>query len=218
MMPTAASPPREGTSAPSPLAQARARTAELHAAVERRIGLPGPGFGRADCYRLFAALWGFHVPVERLLQEHAALAAILGDLAQRRKEPALRADLLDLDATPAQVEALPLAATPLLDDTATALGWCYVIEGSTLGGEVFSALIAKAAGVSDAFPDRFLRVYGPHLHPRWQAFSAAAGRYLAGADPAVVARFVAGAVDAFTAIDHWFAQRGYHAPDHRPPT
>lgn len=99
------------------------------------------------------------IPLEETL-EHAGIALMIDDWAQRRRAQALRADLADLGsaAPPPTPHEVPLSA-----------GWCwgaaYVIEGSRLGGRVLARRVAEAD------PSAPLRYLGhSSATPLWPSF------------------------------------------------
>src|SRR4051794_2799366 len=86
--------------------------------------------------RFLGRMWGVHLPFERSLDERADLAAIVPEMAWRRRLPQLRHDLERLGLDETALAALPEAPLPPLAGTAAALGALYILEGSTLGGHI----------------------------------------------------------------------------------
>ncbi len=85
----------------------------------------------------------------------------------RRKLPWLTQDL--------QYFQLPLpspstASVPLLSQEQQ-IGTLYVIEGSTLGGQVIAGHLLAHLGVEPAKGGRFYHGYGPDTASHWQAFT-----------------------------------------------
>jgi heme oxygenase (biliverdin-IX-beta and delta-forming) len=154
----------------------RAGTADAHRALEARLGLLDPPLDRA---RFIAALRGFqafHLAWEPRME------ALLGDpafLAPRRKLALLAADLDRLGAG---------AASPIMVDMAwlsgpsQAWGSLYVMEGSTLGGQV----ISKALRGADWAPPgglRYFNPYGRETAGMWRAFRERIAEASLGVDP-----------------------------------
>ena len=138
---------------------------------------------------------GFHREIAPLYGD-AALQALIPDLHTRSRLALVEADARDLDLKmpPVRVCAFP-PGTPI--DTATALGWLYVAEGSNMG----AALLRKAAvklGLSDTFGARHLAPppEGPAAH--WRTFVTALDA--APLDPAQDDRAAAGARAAFAHV------------------
>ncbi|BCJ07949.1 biliverdin-producing heme oxygenase [Pseudomonas sp. RtIB026] len=180
----------------SPLLLAlREGTRACHEGLEARLPFFSEGFDRAAYARLLAAYHGFHAPLDTLLAGYQA--------AERNKTPALSRDL---SALAIDVEALPLChALPRIDDEASALGVMYVLEGSTLGGQLLKRAMAERLGIDADSGGAFLDVYGAQTGARWRSFLAR----LAGADPepAAQARTVKAAVETFTCFEQWLEER-----------
>ncbi|QXH58324.1 biliverdin-producing heme oxygenase [Pseudomonas maumuensis] len=180
----------------SPLLLAlREGTRACHQGLEARLPFFSAGFDRAAYARLLAAYHGFHAPLDTLLAEYQT--------AERNKTPALSRDLgaLAIDA-----QALPVChALPRIDDEASALGVMYVLEGSTLGGQVLKRAMAERLGIDTDSGGAFLDIYGAQTGARWRSFL----QRLAAADPqpAAQARTVAAAVATFTCFEQWLEAR-----------
>lgn len=167
----------------------RLTTRDLHDGLEARLDV----FTRvADPRRrrdMVGRFLAFYRPAE------AALARLLGDepdleFEARRKVPALERDAATLRAA-APADA-PLS---LPSDRAEALGFLYVLEGSTLGGRV----IDKQLRVRGLSPEglSFFQGYGEATGTRWKAFCAVLER---ADDKTAAAR---GARSAFVQMEAW---------------
>lgn len=181
----------------------RHETADLHAEVERVVGLPASVSTRADYVTLLTRLLAFHTHAERRWARSRwapAWAALDVRLEDHERSALLRADLDALGAVPVPDRSRrtgPGAGQP--DDASdggsgdafgAVLGSLYVVEGSSLGGRVLAPAVRERLGdVPTAFFD------GDGRHPRpWRSVQAALRRYdgdpehvLAGARAAFVA-------------------------------
>lgn len=122
---------------PTLLDRLRLATSDAHDRVERDLDwqrrvatLPG--------YRsLLERWWGFHSAVEPQLELAFSRAGDGSFFSPRRKLPLLRRDLIHLGLSERDIDALPVSPwagpTPGLPG---ALGTLYVVEGSTLGGQI----------------------------------------------------------------------------------
>ncbi len=112
---------------------------------------------RAGYRDLLARLHGFHAT-----WEHAIGAQLLDEtfLAPRRRLALLAADLDHLGLAPAAVAALPQPGAVRLDGPAAAMGALYVLEGSTLGGQLIGRHIAGLHGFSETGL-AYYRAHGP---------------------------------------------------------
>lgn len=186
------------TTTPSPLLLAlREGTRDCHKALEARLPFFSPGFDSAAYRRLLQAYYGFHAPLENSLSNYQG--------AERRKTPTLARDLLALNLSEAEVGALPLCqALPAICDEASALGVMYVLEGSTLGGQVLKRAMAERLGIDHDSGAAFLDVYGELTGSYWRSFLERLGQ--AAAAMPTQATTVQAAIDTFTCFEAWLGQ------------
>jgi len=193
--------PRRG-----PLLQAlRDATGVHHRDVETLLPTSWGTLGRDRYAAYLGRMAGFHLPLEaRLFERHDWTALGLPDAAARRRAPLLRADLAALAV---DVATLPYATElPDVGDVAGALGVLYVLEGSTLGGQVLAREVSRGAiGV----PTSFLHGAGEAAGARWTAFCRFA-EALAARDARILSRAPAAAVETFEALAAWL--RGVTGP------
>ena len=120
----------------------------------------------AEYLRALRALHWIHVAMQK---ELAAAVATMGNgfvLADRVDW--LRADLesLGAEAVPAPVDW----RAPELTSAAELIGALYVIEGSTLGGQVIARRIENSLGLGVTSGLRFFIGWGKETERRWQEF------------------------------------------------
>jgi heme oxygenase len=141
----------------------RAETRPAHEALEQtpfnQALAAGTPSAEATAYFL-AKMYGFLVPYEARLRQHP-----FGPEWEIERRQRAHLILEDLGLAPA---ALPLCpALPPLDSWPQLLGAMYVLEGSTLGGQVIARQLAQA-GIP-------LRTYftgaGDQTGPLWKSFS-----------------------------------------------
>lgn len=142
----------------------RAETLALHKQLENRLDVFTRLEQPAERAWLMARFWGFYHPVEE------DLARLLRDLPgleydARRKTPTLERDLLALGLDSGSLQRF---APPGVDGRAEAMGFQYVLEGSTLGGRVIRKRAAdRGLGLTGL---SFFDVYGAETGARWRAF------------------------------------------------
>ncbi|MFJ3073449.1 MULTISPECIES: biliverdin-producing heme oxygenase [Pseudomonas] len=189
---------------PSPLLLAlREGTLTCHKALEARLPFFDAGFDTAAYSRLMQAYYGFHAPLE------ARLGAYQEPL--RAKTPALALDLQALALSASDIDTLPLCqALPVVRDEASALGVMYVLEGSTLGGQVLKRAMAERLGLGPSSGAGFLDVYGALTGRYWRDFLERLDR--APSAPAAQAATVQAAIDTFACFEHWLGQRNVLNP------
>jgi heme oxygenase len=128
--------------------------------------------------------------------------------SERWKLPLLVKDLEALGHDAASLALLPRAmGLPRLAGLPEALGCFYVLEGSTLGGQlILRHLQRHFAGVS-AGGFAFFRAYGDQVGPMWRAFGEVVSRASVGAaSEDFDARVVRSAQDTFDAFETWLRQ------------
>ncbi|MDH0302150.1 MULTISPECIES: biliverdin-producing heme oxygenase [unclassified Pseudomonas] len=180
----------------SPLLLAlREGTRTHHQQLEARLPFFSTGFDLTAYGNLLGAYHGFYAPLDRALSNHQT--------ADRSKAPALARDLralaLPIDTLP-QCQVLPTIA-----DEASALGVMYVLEGSTLGGQVLKRAMAERLGIDGDTGAAFLDVYGPLTGAHWRGFLArlTAAPYSERAQT----RSVQAAVATFACFEQWLDER-----------
>lgn len=170
----------------------KAATRLDHQRIDDRIMAASP-FSSLENYSRFVRLqYRVHHAVSPLF-ESAALGKLLPDLAQRNRLELVRQDARDLGLSlPAPAES---TGTP--QDTATALGWLYVVEGSNLGA-AFLLKAAAALGLSETHGARHLAGHpeGRGLH--WRTFTTALDEVPLNASEEAAA--IAGAQAAFRMV------------------
>ncbi|MDD3837330.1 MAG: biliverdin-producing heme oxygenase [Phenylobacterium sp.] len=170
----------------SVLAAVRAATRERHEELETNAGILDRLADPAGRPALLAAFLSLYAPAEATLEP--LLAPIPDyDFEGRRKTPALRRDLQVLGAG---APPLPAAPPPVFSGRAEALGFAYVLEGSTLGGRVIRKRLRAAGRSLDG--TSFFDVYGPATGARWTSFCAILERECADRAAEAVAGALAG--------------------------
>lgn len=146
----------------------KAATNATHERLDQRI-MAGDIFASRDRFARFLRVqYRFHCDINALYA-NAALAALVPDLAGRRRLPEIASDLRDLGhALPPSAAAAVRADLPL----ASALGWLYVAEGSNLGGAVLYKLAVKL-GLNSGFGARHLAAHPDGVARHWRGFTAA---------------------------------------------
>ena len=184
--------------APVPLRdRLRAETRDEHEATERALEGTLRVATLAGYRRLLGRLYGFHVVWE------PAAASVIADEAffgARRKLVLIADDLRSLGVTAAEIAALPpISPCPAPRDFADAMGAMYVVEGSTLGGQIIARRLESSLGSAVAGALSYYRPYGPRCGSMWRAFLARLNDEPAGAHD----RIVASARATFAGLRRW---------------
>lgn len=193
-------PPASPAASPALLPRLRLETRPFHDGVEANAfnqSLSAGTVTAAQTAQFLGRMYGFVQPYETALRRHAVALGPEWQLEQRYRAALIPADLARL-GYPA---APPLCPTlPPLETRAQLLGAMYVLEGSTLGGQVIARQLAAAGidGRSSFFASRAERT-GPLWKQFTQLLEAAAAAEEADA-------IVASAIRTFQTLAAWLTK------------
>ncbi|NJN15800.1 MAG: biliverdin-producing heme oxygenase [Oscillochloris sp.] len=163
-------------------------------------GLTAADVDRARYARVLAVYYGVYAPLEAQLESTVDWRQLGFDLAPRLKTPLLVRDLALMGIGADQLSALPQCSRlPQISDLGAAIGCMYVLEGSTLGGQLITRHIGPALHLNADNGLAFFNSYGPDVGPMWKAFKQFAETHAAGREEAIIT--AAGAT--FEALEHW---------------
>lgn len=179
----------------------RAATRPSHERLETGLDLLDPAM-TAERYRLvLTRFYGFYEPLEARLASAGDWRTLGYDFDARRKTGLLEADLHALGLSAGELEQLPRCRDlPRIDGLASALGVLYVIEGSTLGGQLLSRHVETCLGFTRERGCRFFTSYGAEVGRRWQQFRAFLDGHVGESDEQ---QALDAAVDTFERLDAW---------------
>lgn len=178
----------------------RTETREVHAALEADLGLVAGAVTPGRYRDVLARLLGFYAVLEeRLDRWHQACPVI--DWPDRRKLPALVADLRALGVDADRVAALPRCpSVPPVEDVAQGLGALYVGEGATLGGRLLVRELSPVAPEALTF----FASYGAEVGRRWRHWQRVTNDWV-GTDRARGDAVVAQAQGTFASLAQWLS-------------
>jgi heme oxygenase len=189
------------------MARLKEETRSYHDRLERdplSRGIMGGGLSRAYYTMVLEVYYGLYAPMEGRLAAAADWGALGFDMARRMKAPLLRADLAHLGVPASALATLPRCeGLPLTPGLPAALGCMYVLEGSTLGGQLIGRHVQGALGLGPQAGAAFFNSYGPEVGPLWKEFKAFVELHGAGHDDAVIAAASA----MFASLERWFFDR-----------
>lgn len=176
----------------------RDQTTDAHRTLEDGLDLLSHAHDRQRIVALLERFHGFHAVWEAAIRQRTKFAAFH---APRGRLPHLRRDLSALGRTSAEVRALEVCgpAEDLVRDEATALGSLYVMEGSTLGGQLIGRAFADAAWLPRGGLTYF-DPYGRRTGEMWRGFKG-----WLDDQPADQARAAEGARATFALLHGWLA-------------
>lgn len=158
---------------PELLPSLKAGTQQEHQQLEDRLDLFNRVTDLAAYRRLLEGFFTLYEPLEEALAGAVNWHALGWDFETSRKTAWLAQDLLRLGAEPAGLDALPRCQDlPPLTSASHAVGCLYVLEGSTLGGQLITRRFSSTLGTTPDQGGRFFAGYGEETVPHWRAFGA----------------------------------------------
>jgi heme oxygenase len=186
------------------LAELRSQTRDWHRTIETNPHHRSlvDGTMTRDGYRLMLErVYGFVNAFEAQAASRKEWAGFSFDFEPRRKNPAITEDLLVLGDTIQDVERLPLAPMDLERASfERVLGYLYVVEGSTLGGQILARIAFDRWGARLGAGATYFNFYGASVRERWAECQSLLTLAAASGDGAEI---VDGARSAFAALDGW---------------
>jgi heme oxygenase len=182
----------------------REQTRAQHARLEQRLAIEQRVRDRDAYVELLGRFHGFYKPFEtrlltfaRAFHEHGVM------LSERMKTALLERDLHALGES-----EFELADSTFLPSIATfprAVGCLYVMEGSTLGGQVIVRHVHGALGLGAADGAAFFASYGPRTGAMWQSFL----RFLNALpfDAHDAGQAVSAACETFESLERWLCDQ-----------
>jgi len=178
----------------------RSQTQDAHSALEGQLGLLEQPASTEYYAQLLSRFLGFHLVWEEDLKAFPELAC---ELEMRSRLRNLRHDLRTLGVTDAGISSVPLCggAHSLTANEARALGSFYVLEGSTLGGQLITRHLSSAHWLP-AEGLSYFNPYGSRTGEMWRSFR----RWLESqAQHHAASDIVAGARATFVVLQKWLA-------------
>lgn len=157
----------------------RAATRSAHHRIDHHPALAPlvqADISSAQYQRILQCAMALHVPLHSLLSK-AMIQMRLGErfqISPRLSWLNLDFDYLgiepDADVAEFMAEGWQSVKWPNLDTPSKLVGALYVVEGSTLGGQVIARLLNKHLGVTPETGGRFYSGHGSLTQDRWQDF------------------------------------------------
>jgi len=162
--------------ATSLLERLKRETQASHGEIERRVDLLNR-VRTAQSYRiLLEQFYGVYCPLEsEIAHSMLEIARWLPDIQDRMRTTLLRLDLRSLgNLCP---EGLPLAPIPPLNSLAQRFGCLYVLEGSTLGGQIIAREVSSRLPFTSEHGCSFFANHGAEIGAMWRSFCHALEAY-----------------------------------------
>ena len=117
-------------------------------------------------------------------------------LENRNKTSQLNKDLMDI-GTPENIKCPVL---PPLITREQIIGYLYVIEGATLGGQIIARILQDKLGLTPQYGARYFNSYGPNTKKMWDEFCHLLNQVKASHEHQVIVS----ASMTYTAMIDWF--------------
>lgn len=164
------------------LEQLKSETLSNHQQLEKHLIVKLKGMKSPDDYiNILQIFYAYFAALEDQINQFIGLDQ-LPDYAERRKTESIKNDILALNGVvPEKATAVDL---PEIGSMLQAFGALYVIEGSTLGGQVISKIISKQLALDDVAGISFFKSYGEQTMAMWEKFKAVLEHHAASQEAA----------------------------------
>jgi heme oxygenase (biliverdin-IX-beta and delta-forming) len=151
---------------------------------------------------LYGFVYGFEKMVFPILKHHQLL-----QINDRKKSHFIQADLAMLNQTAAQPYVSDELFSTHYPTAAAAFGGMYVLEGSTLGGQIISKHLSKILGAAVAGKTTYLSAYASHTGTMWKSFLQLLCE--AAASNNNEAEIIESAVNTFALLNNCLSENSY---------
>lgn len=173
-------------------------TTPEHESLEQKLNIMRSDLTLDDYKHVLSRFYGFYDTLERKFfsQDHHPF------FDDRKKTSLLEADLRSLGLNPEQIDKIPASQLPSMEKAEEQMGMMYVLEGSTLGGQVLQKYFHQKFGLTPDNGLRYFSGYGDQTMPRWRAFQGLLAESLQK-DALEQNVIILSARQTFQALEHW---------------
>jgi heme oxygenase len=183
-------------------------TRRQHEAIERIMPFFRNDFSSEDYIRVIKAFLGFFEPVERELASIPTWHLSGLDLDQRLRSNLLRDDLLSLGVSTSDIAVIPRCADlPNLASIDEGFGCLYVLEGSTLGGQLIARQVQTLVTTSKETGAMFFQGYGSQTGAMWRDFCSNLRSHAHSSKNQTA--ILAAAESTFKKLETWMRKAGF---------
>ncbi len=188
------------------LAQLKSRTAHQHQATEATVDLMREDFSLEDYRNLLVKFYAFYQPFEDKMREALKHNPIDFNHDERLNTPKILADLRSLGMSEIEISQIePTDDLPALDSKENIFGSLYVIEGSTLGGQVISRHLKQKFDLDETNGAAFFSGYGKDTGKMWNGYRESITNFAEG--DANSEEIIVGANETFEKIGHCLTRK-----------
>ena len=172
-----------------------------HEQLEKLVNLVDDGISREKYIATLVAFYRFYRSLEPKL-ERFDFSPFGYDFFKRRRLPLLENDLKALGFS--ELRDIPIwSGLPNLETIAEGFGCLYVVEGSSLGGQVILRHLRSKLNLNESNGASFFDIYGHQTGKMWKDFGDTIDRFMnaAGADEE---KIILGAIETFEGFSECF--------------
>jgi heme oxygenase len=156
------------------LSRLKEETRHQHVQTEGDVDLMREDFNRDNYRDLLVKFYSFYKPFEAKMSEAIATNGIEFNHSERLNFPKLEKDLQALGMSDEEISNIRTTdELPNLDSGERIFGSLYVIEGSTLGGQVISRHLKQNLEIDETNGAAFFSGYGRNTGIMWKGFGEA---------------------------------------------
>lgn len=189
------------------LQEIKAGTAQNHMQLEQTsllLPISRKNITQEEYISILKKFYGYFYPLEKMLDTFPQLQTYLPDYPARRKADLICQDLLNIaPASAAQPLAL-CSNLPAVTNTSQAFGCLYVMEGSTLGGQMIARTIKEVLNIDSNSGVSFFNGYGKETGSKWKLFQQALVSF--SNDFSTNHVIIAAANETFSKFEKWINQ------------
>ena len=144
-----------------------------HDSIESKVDLVKLAANSDHYLKLLKAFFGYYSNIEKtFLQFESGFASLGVNLKERLKINLLISDLKHFHVSDEEIQKLPLATNlPSMNNIHEAMGVLYVLEGSTMGGQIIAKQLVKSNVITNELNGgHFFKPYGASTMPMWLSF------------------------------------------------
>lgn len=159
------------TQTDSILAELKERTAHQHQQTEDGVDLMSADFSREEYRKLLVKFYAFYSFFEAKMRSAIESNQVDFDYEKRLNAPKLFNDLRSLGMSKTGISNIAgFDDLPALDSPEKIFGALYVVEGSTLGGQIISRHLKEKFNLDETNGVAFFSGYGKETGKMWNAF------------------------------------------------
>lgn len=181
----------------------KTETMKEHHSIEGALPVFKDDFSKEKYATLLKKLHGFYKPLESQLDQISAPSKQTLNMDERRRLPRIQKDLTHLGVTAEELESIPSSPeVPRIQSLSSLAGALYVIEGSSLGGQLITKELKSKFGENE--PAHYFNCYGAQTGQQWQAFVQWLGR--AESESLNADEAIQTAKETFRCLNSWLKQ------------